>query len=168
MRATCVVLCTSRADSSLLASSSWRLEQGFSSRLEPLGDSSRLGQGSTSRLDSRLEPLGSFLAVSWRLEPARVGSSLGLGSARASSPRCHAPSRLVNNTRPVEENASVACFYFDFAVKEGQSVDAVLGSVLRQIVGGKEIPKGITKAFHDQKKVIGGQKLGLSKIVEFL
>ena len=68
-----VVLCTSRADSSpgvpraragsspaldstrvgssLLAPSSWRLEQGSTSRLEPLGDSSRLGQGSTSRLE---------------------------------------------------------------------------------------------------------------------
>ena len=68
----------------------------------------------------------------------------------------------------MEENTGVACFYFDFAVKEGQSADAVLGSVLRQIVGGKEIPEGITKAFHDQKKAIGGQKLGLSKIVELL
>ena len=70
--------------------------------------------------------------------------------------------------RAVEENAGVACFYFDFAVKEGQSADAVLGSVLRQIIGGKEIPEGITEAFHDQKKVIGGQKLELPAIVKFL
>ena len=93
-----LVLCTSRADSStgvpwaragsspaldstrvgssLLASSSWLFEQGFTSQIEPLRDSSRLGQGSTSRHDSRLEPLGSFLAVSWRLE-----SRSGLGSS---------------------------------------------------------------------------------------
>ena len=87
-----VVLCTSRADSSLLASTSWRLKQGSTSRLEPLGDSSRLGQGSTSRLDSRLEHLGGFLADSWRLEPRVQG--------------CHAPSRLVNNTRGMEGSSS--------------------------------------------------------------
>ena len=67
----------------------WRLEQGSTSGLESLGGSSRLGQGSTSRLDSRLEPLAAFLADSWRLEPrgatSRAGSSLGLDSARAGS-----------------------------------------------------------------------------------
>jgi len=81
-----VVLCTSQADSSQTraepgsspaspgvpqarpARVSWqpvscRLEQGSMSGLESLGGSSRLGQGSTSRLDSRLEPLRGFLAA---------------------------------------------------------------------------------------------------------
>ena len=87
-----------RAGSSLLASSSWRLEQGSTSGLDSVGGSSRLGQGSTSRLDSRLEPLGAFLARSWRIlggsSLARVlESRCHLGS----SPRaqgCHEPSRL--------------------------------------------------------------------------
>ena len=69
----------------------------------------------------------------------------------------------------VEVNAGVACFYFDFALKEGQSPDAVLGSVLRQIVSGlKEVPEGITKKFRDREKAIGGQSLGLTEIVKFL
>jgi len=68
----------------------------------------------------------------------------------------------------MEENATVACFYFDFAAKE-QSPAAVLGSVLRQVVGGLgEIPEKIVKAFRDRGKVIGGKRLQLAEIVEFL
>ena len=69
----------------------------------------------------------------------------------------------------VGENAAVACFYFDFAAQEEQSPAAILGSVLKQVVGGlDEVPERIAKAFRDQEKVIGGQRLALSEIVEFL
>ena len=69
----------------------------------------------------------------------------------------------------VEENAAVACFYFDFATHEEQSLAAILGSVLKQVVGGlKEVPERIVKAFRDREKVIGGQSLELAEIVEFL
>ena len=69
----------------------------------------------------------------------------------------------------VEENVGVACFYFDFAVQEGQSPAAVLGSVLRHIVGGLgDVPEKIVKAFRRQKNIIGSQKLMLWEIVEFL
>jgi len=69
----------------------------------------------------------------------------------------------------VEENASVACFYFDFAAQEEQSPAAILGSVLKQVVCGlNEVPKRIVKAFRNREKVIGGQGLALSEIVEFL
>ena len=69
----------------------------------------------------------------------------------------------------VEENASVACFYFDFAAQEEHSPAAILGSVLKQVVCGlDEVPKRIVKAFRDRGKVIGGQGLALSEIVEFL
>jgi len=69
----------------------------------------------------------------------------------------------------VEGNAGVACFYFDFAVKEEQSPDAILGSVLRQVVGGLDrIPEKIVKAFRDRGKVIGGQRLQLKEIVGLL
>ena len=69
----------------------------------------------------------------------------------------------------MEGNAGVACFYFDFATQEEQSPTAVLGSVLKQVVGGLEgVPERIVKAFRDRGKVIGGKRLSLSEIVEFL
>ena len=69
----------------------------------------------------------------------------------------------------VGENAAVACFYFDFAAQEEQSPSAILGSVLKQIVGGlDEVPEIILKAFRDREKVIDGQGLALPDIVEFL
>ena len=69
----------------------------------------------------------------------------------------------------VGENAAVACFYFDFAAPVEQSPAAILGSVLKQVVGGlDEVPGSIVKAFRGRGKVIGGQRLALSEIVEFL
>ena len=69
----------------------------------------------------------------------------------------------------VKRSTGVACFYFDFASQEEQSPTAVLGSVLKQVVGGlDEVPEGIVKAFRDHEKVIGGKRLSLSDIVEFL
>jgi len=66
-------------------------------------------------------------------------------------------------------NAAVACFYFDFAAQEKQSPAAILGSVLKQIVGGlNEVPERIVKAFRDRERVIGGHRLELTEIVEFL
>ena len=71
--------------------------------------------------------------------------------------------------RAVEENAAVACFYFDFATPEEQSPAVILGSVLRQVMGGlEEVPERIVRAFRDREKVIGGQSLELAEIVEFL
>jgi len=68
----------------------------------------------------------------------------------------------------VEGNAAVACFYLNFADQE-QSPAAILGSVLRQVVGGlDEVPEGIVKAFRDRGKAIGGQMLALAEVVEFL
>jgi len=65
-------------------------------------------------------------------------------------------------------NATVACFYFDFAAQE-QPLDAILGSVLRQVVGGlDEIPEKIVKAFRGRERVIGGKRLQLAEIVGFL
>jgi len=69
----------------------------------------------------------------------------------------------------VDENAAVACFYFDFATHEEQSPAVILGSVLKQVVYGlEEVPERIVKAFRDREKVIGGQSLALAEIVEFL
>jgi len=69
----------------------------------------------------------------------------------------------------VGENVGVACFYFDFTAQEEQSPAAILGSVLRQVVGGLgEVPERIIKAFRDRENVIDGQRLTLPEIVEFL
>ena len=69
----------------------------------------------------------------------------------------------------VEGNAAVAIFYFDFADPEEQPPAAVLGSVLKQLVGGMdEVPERIVKAFRNREKVIGGQRLSLEEIVDFL
>ena len=71
--------------------------------------------------------------------------------------------------RAIEGNAAVAIFYFDFADPEEQPPAAILGSVLKQVVGGMdEVPERIVKAFRNREKVIGGQRLSLEEIVEFL
>ena len=63
----------------------------------------------------------------------------------------------------MEENAAIACFCFDFAAQEEQPPAAILGSVLKQVVGGRhKIPESIVKAFRGQGKVVdrrGGSAL---------
>ena len=69
----------------------------------------------------------------------------------------------------VKENASIACLYFDFAAREEQSPDAILSSVLKQVVGGlDEIPERIVKAFRHRGRVVSCQKLARSEILECL
>jgi len=67
------------------------------------------------------------------------------------------------------KNTAVTCFYLDFAARKEQSVVGVLGSLLRQVVGGMErVPEEISRAFEEQKSVIGGREPGLSDIVKML
>ena len=69
----------------------------------------------------------------------------------------------------MEVNASVACFYFDFAHSGEQFPATILGSVLKQVVGRLDkVPERIVKAFGNRRKVIGGQWFSLEEIVEFL
>ena len=69
----------------------------------------------------------------------------------------------------VEGNPGVACFYFDFAAPEEQSPAMVLGSVLKQLIGGLDrVPEKIVKTFRDRGRVVGGLKLVLSEIMEFM
>ena len=69
----------------------------------------------------------------------------------------------------LEENFTVACFYFDFAAQEEQSPADILGSVLKQVVSGLDkVPERIVNAFQDQNQVIGDKRLALSEIVELL
>ena len=67
------------------------------------------------------------------------------------------------------QNVAVACFYFDFASQKEQSPASVLGALLKQVVRGMEkVPEEIAQAYGDQKKVIGGRRLGLADIVKML
>jgi len=67
------------------------------------------------------------------------------------------------------QDATVACFYVDFAAREEQSPTNMLGSLLKQIVGGLEkIPDEIKGTFQDYKKMIGGRGLRVPEIVEML
>ena len=75
--------------------------------------------------------------------------------------------RLCDQAR--EQNMAVTCFYFDFAARKEQSVTSMLGSLLKQIVGGLEkIPEEISRAFQEQKMAIGGRGPRLPDIVKML
>ena len=67
------------------------------------------------------------------------------------------------------ENATVACFYFDFADKKEQSPARMLGCLLRQLVFGLEaIPNEVSEAYRDRKNGIGGQAPKISSILKML
>jgi len=67
------------------------------------------------------------------------------------------------------QNTAVTCFYLDFAARREQSVANILGSLLRQIVGGMEkVPEEIKQAFQEQKMAIGGRGPRLQDIVKML
>ena len=67
------------------------------------------------------------------------------------------------------QNTVVTCFYFDFAAREEQSTASMLGSLLKQAIGGMErIPEEISRAFQEQKKAIGGCGPQLVDIVKML
>ena len=67
------------------------------------------------------------------------------------------------------QNTAVTCFYLDFAARKEQSVTSILGSLLRQVVGGMErVPEDIIEAFEEQKKAIGGRGPRLPDIVKML
>ena len=75
--------------------------------------------------------------------------------------------RLCNQARG--QDATVACFYFDFAAEKEQSLVGILGSILKQLVFGlDEIPEEIFEAYKDRKNAIGGQELQISNVLQML
>jgi len=67
------------------------------------------------------------------------------------------------------QNATVACFYFDFAAQNEQSPANMLGSLLKQLVFGlEEIPEEILEAYEERKKAIGGQGPQIPNILNIL
>ena len=74
---------------------------------------------------------------------------------------------LCNQAR--RQNATVTCFYFDFAAQNEQSPARILGSLLKQLVFGlKEVPEEISDAYEDRKNAIGGQGPQISDILQML
>ena len=67
----------------------------------------------------------------------------------------------------VEGDATVVCFYFDFAARSEQSPANILGSLLRQLVSGEEdIPKAMTQDYQNAKRAIGGRGLQISGVLK--
>jgi len=67
------------------------------------------------------------------------------------------------------QNTAVTCFYLDFAARKEQSVAGILGSLVRQVVGGMEkVPEEITRAFEEQKLANAGRGPQLPDIVKML
>jgi len=66
-----------------------------------------------------------------------------------------------------EDDIAVTCFYFDYAARNEQSPINMLGSLLRQLVGGlEEIPEAVVRGFRNQKKVIGGRGPQVPRILK--
>ena len=68
-----------------------------------------------------------------------------------------------------EQNATVSCFYFDFAAQKEQSTTNILGALLKQLVCGlEETPEDISRTYRDQRSAVGGRGPLLSDIVKML
>ena len=75
--------------------------------------------------------------------------------------------KLCDQTRG--QSTAVSCLYLDFAARKEQTATNVLGSLLKQMVGGMErIPEEISRAFQQQKTTIGGRRPKLANIVKML
>ena len=67
----------------------------------------------------------------------------------------------------IDQDMTVACFYYDFASREAQSPTNMLGSLLSQLLSALEaIPEDIRKRFRSQKKLLGGRGVQLQDIVK--
>ena len=67
------------------------------------------------------------------------------------------------------QNASISCFYFDFAARKEQSATSMLGSLVKQMVSGMErIPEEILRVFREQKHSLGGSRPQLVDLVKML
>jgi len=75
--------------------------------------------------------------------------------------------RLCDQTRG--QNSAVTCFYFDFAARKEQTATSMLGSLLKQMVSGRErISEDIWRALREQREAVSGRRPQLGDIVEML
>ena len=98
-----------------------------------------------------------------------IGTNLGEWRVRLLT-SCGVSSLVIDSLceRAREQNAAIACFYFDFAAQKEQSPVSVLGALLKQVIRGLgEVPEEIAQAYEDQEKV-GGRGPQLADIVKML
>ena len=80
-------------------------------------------------------------------------------------------SSLVTDTlcdQAKREGIFVACLYYDFLAQQEQTITNMMGAILKQLVGGGEIPKNVQEAFQEGKKEIGGRGLRLADLMRML
>ena len=66
-------------------------------------------------------------------------------------------------------NTAVTCFYFDFAARKEQTASSVLGSILKQVIGGMEgVPEEISRAFQQRERASDGRGPQLFEIVKMI
>ena len=61
--------------------------------------------------------------------------------------------------QPGDVPVAVTCLYYDFLVQNEQSITDMIGAILKQLVGRRDIPKDIREAFRKGRKELGGRGL---------
>ena len=67
-----------------------------------------------------------------------------------------------------KEDIAVAGLYYDFLAQREQTIANVMGAILKQLVGRKDISKDIHEAFQEGKKEFGGRGLRLADLMTML
>ena len=62
-----------------------------------------------------------------------------------------------------EEGPAVAWLYIDYHAQEEQTVTNLMGAILKRLVGEREIPKEIEKAFHGGRRPLLAELIGILK-----
>ena len=67
-----------------------------------------------------------------------------------------------------KEDIAVAGLYCDFFTQQEQTVTNMLGAILKQLVGGGDIPEHLREAFQEGKRRFGGRGLRLPDLMKLL
>ena len=67
-----------------------------------------------------------------------------------------------------EENIAVAAFYCDFLSQQEQTINNIMGAILKQLVGREVIAKDIREAFQKAKKEVCGRGPRLAEMMKML
>ena len=68
----------------------------------------------------------------------------------------------------MEEDIIVACLYYDSLAQQEQTITNMMGAILKQLVGGGDIPRNVREAFRKGKKEIGGRGLRQADLKQML
>ena len=67
-----------------------------------------------------------------------------------------------------EENIAVAAFYCDFLSQQEQTINNIVGAILKQLVSRGGVTKGLREAFQKAKKEVGGRGPRLADLMGML